>query len=303
MSWSISFSDQVLERMSFLHCEMMGRKESNRFKESSNHSISFIYDSDVIFSFSAPWKRGPSSENISGYGQLLPRLPSQKIVGSALKQRQAEDSDAWHTARLLAKTALGASANGIENRENKILMFEGHRNEVIRHKNHLEEYVSKSKSASFYSTEKTRYARMTKALMGNLISTGVDRSEIINFATTRMEHSLLESFDGRSSGERELENLHIFENKYGSIKNFLLKDYLESENDVFSNLDTTFKQTEYFAEFILKSFWTDRIRKIRPETYSNENSLADINALVDLSILNRRTLEVGYSRRFVFVYW
>jgi len=300
MTWKSTFRDRVLSGMAFLHSEFMGRKESVRFRTTQGSSITYVYDTDVIGAYTNPWETGPEGSDGWGYGQLLPR--SESVANSTpLRQRQFEDGNAWHVARILSEQALRAHSESNEETIG-IVMFGPHLSEIEwRQKRLVDSALSHvGKDTTFLGRDAFR--EQTEKTLERLLSSGASDDEVLTYASRRMETSLLEHFDGRSRDNRAAENFDILKRRFGPFVSFgEISKSLPSVGEL-----PDFLEVETLARKVLTGFWTKRLagQKFAGHNqgrFLRQNFRNDVDVLVELALVNRRLLELSVPHRIVFV--
>ncbi len=307
-----ALTHQLSNAMAFLHCEILGRNNSREFLRQPQHKITYVFDTDVIVAFATPFAIGPApvSGEIQqrngvlqrrGYGQLLPRYPAD-MSENMLRIRAEENGVAWRTTGLLTEKSFQTAFDEC----GAIYQFPQHleQTNIIRRKVE-KDYLEIRKSTTGAPKSKTnaelRFHRNTLALSKVLLSENRSTEELIGFLSRRLETSFLEYYDGRSGIEMEYKNFNDFENLYGSVKPF--REKLLSR-DISSNyqFNKDFLEAEEVALKILNELWFRRLRRTSPWKNS-ENIEDDVNALVELTRVNRRLIYIrgDQPERVVFV--
>lgn len=314
MSEKKGHSKELLSAMAFLHCEFMGRQQSNSFRKQPEHTITFVYDSDVINTYCAPWKQGPLHINgrLFGYGQLLPRKSLKQDDPDVLRIRAREDIIAWHTARLLAKKALGANQDFQlnENTDNsntnpanikQIFQFDVHFDETKNQEEFISNRLRNAPREENFTNADKLYRRSTMALVGASIDSGVSNEQLVKLISNRLETSFQGNYDGRTKFERGAENYRIFKNNFGEIQKFN-EQYLER---LFPNYCTphiySHPDCEEYVERILLRFWRDRLKQSKSNKTSPESIQSDAEALTQITLVNKRLMSCDIDHRVVFV--
>ena len=146
-----------------------------------------------------------------------------------------------------------------------------------------------------------QFFRTTRAVTKHLIDQGLN-AEAIEFVNGRLEEAFLATFEGRSSLSRERARLDDYEREFGRPKVFdqeILRATYPSEY-IF---DGDFLDTEREAENLLRSFWRRSVVREKSSLTISARIDDDVDALVQLTLINRRLIN-GHEKmrhRLVFV--
>lgn len=121
---------ELIRNAAFVAHEGQKARELARWREDGDaREVIYVFDTDVIKTYCAPWISGPADELGQGYGQVLPLRPLQDYAvdqrhSVLFEERRRAESVAW----LLASKALQSNAD----RQIPILQTTPHSEETLR---------------------------------------------------------------------------------------------------------------------------------------------------------------------------
>ena len=300
---------KVLRRLAFLHCEYLGRRESERFREGfGGDAITFLYDTDVLNAYSRPWSIGPLDPNGSrnGYGQIMPRM----LTSDSEKQVEVERNEnftAWQVCRALAYGALKSSKNhsiGENGKANKIFQFEPHYKETQKGFSYP---LAGNVSNSVRLSSSDNSIRQILAVAFYLLSENkTDQEAVVRWLEDKTASMVISTLNDSASKSREKDRIEMLEKEFGGrapysqeiFKNLVLKKKNTKTWSEIQKKHQSFFYIEPFAEQILRDVLENRLRA---KMYRVDRKSKDVEALISLALWNRRLLELKINHRIVFV--
>lgn len=314
-----SVKQDYLSALAFLHCETQGRRITSEF-QGNKDNITVLLDTSLIIAGIRPFIDGPagSSEEDKGrkgLGQLLPRLPVSELgkksiywpagkTPTLIALRNSEDLQAWHvTSALISKVydiARGRTTNPSLNKAT--FQFASHFDETenifdIVENKYDDRHRRRAGTESDVGATQKNYRRETIALAANTyLTSGGDLTNTAEVVMNRGEQAMLNWDTSATTLVREHEALRRLK-AVGRAKRFEYNAFMKGQFPEAPRLPTKFVELEEHAREILATFFHNRVKYRKPRLSKLD---ADVQALVDLAVYNRRLIELDINHRIIF---
>lgn len=302
--------DQLLRNAAFALLESRKAADLRRWLRDSrareeNRQVVFLYDSDVVMSYCAPWKTGPADDSIegNGIGQVLPLKPT--IFGSnenAVKTSMQERQQGEAVARLLARRAILLNSERLhplyqlsEHYSETLDLYRIVRNEVDFVTRHDISHIEKRQR------REVDYALvLLRAEIREPGSVEQIKNNVGEFSIS-LARRLIERSRSMHSAVREWDNYYELNTSYAGvydIDEFVLPNSSDDDRVIVPDV----KDASYKGEVDeLTNVFESAIRSFRGKSRKPERNQADAQALAQLALLNSTALKAKSPIRFVLI--
>ncbi|UUV08760.1 hypothetical protein [Ruegeria sp. YS9] len=302
--------DQLIRNAAFALLESRKAADLRRWlrdrrAKEENRQVVFLYDSDVVMSYCAPWKTGPADDNIegNGVGQILPLQPT--IFGSnqdALKTAMLERQQGEATARLLARRAILLNSEKLH----PVYQLSEHYSETLdlyRIVRKEVDFVTRHDVSHIESRQRREIDNALVLLRAELRDPGSIehiKNNVGEFSIA-LARRLIERSRSTHSAVREWDNYYELNTTYSGI--FDIRDFvIPNHSDADPVSIPSFDDEPYKSDFeSLTSMFERVIISFRGSTRKPERNVTDAQALAQLALLNSSNLSKKSKIRFVLI--
>jgi hypothetical protein len=301
---------QILRNAAFAQLE--GSKAADlrrwlRHDDFPGRKVVFVYDSDVVLSYCAPWKTGPAEEDRegNGVGQVLPLRPlAFSPSSSAIEIIRQERQQSEAIARLLSRRAILLNSE----QKHPIYQLSSHYDEtleIFRIVREEVEAVTRHDEAHILNrqTDEIRTALvLLKAEVENPGSIEFMQRNVGGFSVF-LARKLLERSKSRHASVREWDNYYELNTAYGGI--FDVENFVEvhaSNDSTVSKILQAFITQRNSSEYdSLRLFFGKTLSRFRIRQHKPETDVTDADSLAQLALLNSISRQQGGEVRFILI--
>ncbi len=280
---------------------------------SDNQQIIFVFDTDVIMTYCAPWMVGPVGNNYGqGYGQLLPsRINNNHSKNEVRLLERTERQTAENVAKLLAKCAI--EANKLDNQQYPLVQLTEHYQETQKVfktvKSRVDEFPNfKSDETNWHVNRRLLYSivLVRKYLQEETKKEGFDKKLLAEKAAKYALKAVRQALDDQKPRRKIfLEWENFYQLNCGPFGIFTLDDFasqikFKNRKNVIDLLNQKPDQSERNIDLIIAKALNDRINQTKNRNFS-ETINTDAKALAELALINRRISENNVPVKFVLI--